>query len=259
MQNYLSLDEVALEDVERLGPDAAFAYLAFSRLVWKRGPAPDDTAWIRERIHPAHVKAFDRGWPLIRPLLASCSGRISIERLEAGRRELIQKSRKPLTDSSVWIDGSAANTVGNTVGETVGNRREEMRGDEPIGDEMNGAAEKPPARQPAKRSGDHAELISFWQSSWLQTRGSAYAFEAKDGVAAAAVLKLAKGDLAEAKKRADKLLHSSDEWLTQNASMGLLRSRWNQLAFDVVGHKNEPKGAQGIRDYMARHHNGGVA
>jgi len=111
------------------------------------------------------------------------------------------------------------------------------------------AASQPP-RPRATRTGAHAELIRYWESEWLRTRGTPYAVEAKDGVAVAAVLKLACGDLGEAQRRADRLLGSSDTWMAQNASLGLLRARWNQLAVGVVDRKNEPKGFQGIRDYF---------
>jgi hypothetical protein len=70
-------------------------------------------------------------------------------------------------------------------------------------------------------------------------------------VAAAAIIRLANGDTAEAIRRAERLLHSPDLWMTQNASLSLLRSRWNQLAVIVNVNRHEPKGAKGLRDYQA--------
>jgi hypothetical protein len=115
------------------------------------------------------------------------------------------------------------------------------------------AAAAPP-RVPAPRkppTGPNAELIQHWEVEWLATRGTPYAVEAKDGVAAAAILKLANGDVTEARRRADRLLHSPDAWMSQNASLSLLRARWNQLAVVVHGNEHEPKGARGLREYEA--------
>lgn len=94
------------------------------------------------------------------------------------------------------------------------------------------AHQKKPPR--AARTGPHAELIQFWEESWIESRQTPYAVEPKDGVAAAAILKLAAGDLAEAKRRALALLGNQDAWMVQNASLPLLRSRWNQLAVTVL-------------------------
>lgn len=125
------------------------------------------------------------------------------------------------------------------------NRGEERRAEEPVA--------VAPVKPRAPRTGPQADLIRFWCDEWEKTRGSIYAAETKDFVAASAVLKLAGGSLDEATRRAGKLLHSADAWMTQNASLPLLRSKWNQLAFDVVGQRGvEPKGANGIRDYFAK-------
>jgi hypothetical protein len=115
------------------------------------------------------------------------------------------------------------------------------------------STEPPPAAKPQARAaatGPHAELIQFWERLWLETRGVAYAVERKDGVAAAAILKKPGATLEEAQRRAERLLTSADPWLAQNASLTLLSSRWNQLAF-TVARGQEPKGAKGVRDYEA--------
>jgi hypothetical protein len=71
-------------------------------------------------------------------------------------------------------------------------------------------------------------------------------------VSAAAVLKLAHGDLHECERRAERLLLNRDEWLTQNASLPLLRSRWNQLAFEVIPKPNTTvsRGRESVKDYL---------
>lgn len=109
----------------------------------------------------------------------------------------------------------------------------------------------PSEKQPrAPRSGVHADAIRAFEEVWSGTRGTAYAMQAKDGVAMAKVVKLAKGDLREIKTRIVNLLYSTDAWMAQNASMCLLLSRWNQLAITVVP---KPKGAlQNLLDGMER-------
>lgn len=95
----------------------------------------------------------------------------------------------------------------------------------------------PPRKKP---TGPHAELIQFFEQRWRETRGVAYAIQTKDCVAAAAALKLAKGDLALAKARVEAMLSSADAWVAQHASLPLLISQWNAFAVKVVP---RPKGA----------------
>jgi hypothetical protein len=232
MQNYLSLDEVALEDVERLGPDAAFAYLSFSRIAWKRGPVPDDLTWLRKKTHPSFLDSFDKGWLLIRPLLAHHGGKVSIERLERARREIAQKSRGTVPDVSMWIDGSAADTVPDTVPDTV-------VASERNGTERNGEDPPPPARPRAPRTGAHPELLRFWESEWLRTRGVPWAWAQPDLVAIAKCLKLAGEEgQREVEARITRILENQDRWTADNASPRILASHWNKHGFKIV-HKQK--------------------
>jgi uncharacterized protein YdaU (DUF1376 family) len=109
---------------------------------------------------------------------------------------------------------------------------------------------KPRGRPRKQATGDHAEFARFWEKLWNETRGCAYVYEAKDGIATAQILKLPGSSLDEAKARAARLLHSSDQFLRSNASVGLLRSKWNQLAANNQ-HATEPKGYASLRQVLA--------
>lgn len=91
MQNYLCLDDSELEDVERLGPDAAFAYVSFARLVWRRGPQPDSLETILPYMR--HQESFQRGWALIRPILTAKDGKLTILQVQISRDLLEAKSK----------------------------------------------------------------------------------------------------------------------------------------------------------------------
>lgn len=123
-----------------------------------------------------------------------------------------------------------------------------------VGERVQGEGSKKPR---AEAKGPNAELVRFWEDEWRRTRGSEFKVQRLDAIALAAVLKLADGDLDEAKARVTRILESADPWVTANASPGLLQKRWNQLGVEIVrtGPANgsvEPKGFQGIRNYLAR-------
>jgi hypothetical protein len=106
-----------------------------------------------------------------------------------------------------------------------------------------GRPRKPP-------SGDHAEFARHWERRWLETRGVVYVYGAEDGIAAAQILKLKGSTLVEACLRADRMLNSTDPWIRANASVRLLRSRWNQMS-NIGTTSPEPKGYAAIRQVLA--------
>lgn len=106
-----------------------------------------------------------------------------------------------------------------------------------------GRPRKPP-------TGDHADFARYWEQNWLKTRGVPYVYSAKDGIAAAQILKLKGSSLAEACLRADRMLRSSDPWIRSNASVQFLLNRWNQMA-TISTNTPEPKGLAAIRQVLA--------
>lgn len=76
----------------------------------------------------------------------------------------------------------------------------------------------------------HAKFLDWWCHAWEDARGSPYAVQAKDAAAVKAIRKLAGEDLGEMQRRARNLLEAEDAWVAENASLSLLRSRWNNLA-----------------------------
>jgi uncharacterized protein YdaU (DUF1376 family) len=252
-------------NVAAMSTEAQGAYIRLLCFAWLDGSIPADVALLAPMCGLAH-DSFTKAWAVVqRCWTESSTGRLVNPRLERervfqaegrARRQLasqvaVEAKQRIVNESST----NRATVDPLTLHPTPDTLRPKPDTRHPIPDtrDPKPVLEKQPR---APRTGPHAELIQFWERLWLETRGTPYAVETKDGVAASAVLKLASGSLQEAQRRAERLLRSSDAWMTQNASLGLLRSRWNQLAFDVVGSKNEPKGAQGIRDYMARHHGG---
>lgn len=92
------------------------------------------------------------------------------------------------------------------------------------------APASPKARKPRKQAtGPHAELVRGWEALWLDHRGSPWKITKRDAAHFARILKLADGSVTEALTRAERLLGSSDPWLTANASPAILESRWNPL------------------------------
>lgn len=92
--------------------------------------------------------------------------------------------------------------------------------------------EPEPAKKPRKEpTGDQATCVKWWCERWLQSRGVEYQPARKDFVAVAAMLKLDGAD--EVKRRMDRMIGDSDEWMFKKASPTLLVSQWNQYGFEA--------------------------
>lgn len=106
----------------------------------------------------------------------------------------------------------------------------------------------PPRGAALARSGPHAEFIAWWMGEWERTRlGTAYAFQdAKDGNAVSWLLKRPEG-VEEVKVRALRLLESTDAWEAKNASLSLLRSRWNAMAVEVRSMSKQDRNDEAFR------------
>lgn len=109
----------------------------------------------------------------------------------------------------------------------------------------NGAKARPPA------SGDHPECIRHWESEWARTRqGTRCAIQVKDAAAVAWMLKeAAKVDLGalEVRRRMTAMLEDGEEWMAENASLTLLRSKWDRYAVT-----KRPGGVNGLDAYPDR-------
>jgi uncharacterized protein YdaU (DUF1376 family) len=248
-------------NVAAMSTEAQGAYVRLLCFAWLDGSIPADTALLAPMCGLTH-EAFTKAWAVVqRCWTASSTDRLVNPRMERERAFQAEGRARRQLASKVAVDAKQ-----RIVNESLTNRatvdpltlHPTPEALHPKPDTLHPTPEtrdpKPVLKQkpPAPRSGDHAALIRFWEAEWLQTRGTPYAVEAKDGVAAAAVLKLASGSLQEAQRRAERLLRSSDAWMTQNASLGLLRSRWNQLAVEVQAARKGHDPLQGIRDYVAQ-------
>lgn len=95
-------------------------------------------------------------------------------------------------------------------------------------------AKKGPRKLTPDEEAARREFTDGWLALWSEYRlGSEYRLAAKDRAAIRKVLGLASWDAQEALRRAERLLGSEDSWIAQNASLGLLESRWNSMAVEV--------------------------
>jgi hypothetical protein len=95
----------------------------------------------------------------------------------------------------------------------------------------SGVVAKPKSRK--EHMGDHAEFIAHFVSRWEELYGAKYSVLAKDGVAAARILKIA-GSRDEASAIANRYLASDDEYLAKHKHpLTLLLNQINRFTADA--------------------------
>lgn len=206
------------------------AFIKALCIQWRDGSMPDkEMAWAR--IFP--TLTAEEMADLMSAFPGGKNPRLERERALLDQRSAAQSAGARMTNAK--RSPSARSARRSTPRSTVAppSHSESESESESYSESRASPSEKPP-RPRAPRTGPHAELIQFWEQRWLETRMTPYAVETKDGVAAAAILKLAKGDLGEAKRRAESMLTNGDPWIAQKASLPLLRSQWNQCAIRIV-------------------------
>ena len=93
--------------------------------------------------------------------------------------------------------------------------------------------------------------MEFWRVRWRESRSCDYVPVAKDWAALKKAVGLAGGDHQEVRRRMVNLLDSEDAWVSENASLSLLHSRWNNLAVVPGSARNgKPKT---IADFRKEH------
>ena len=86
---------------------------------------------------------------------------------------------------------------------------------------------------PKKKGRKPSPINALWASLWTEFRGQTWAWKKSDAFKLAQLMTLADGDLAEIERRARVMFASKDIWVQQNASCGLLLSRWNQYGVEI--------------------------
>ena len=121
-------------------------------------------------------------------------------------------------------------------------------GSEEEGDTGEKDPEPPPKR--AKAEGDHPACIQHWEAEWTRTRlGTKATVEAREGAAVAWMLKHA--DPPEVRRRMTAMLEDADPWIAQNASLSILRSKWDRFAVSIRPNR-EPTGLDAARSLIAK-------
>lgn len=125
-------------------------------------------------------------------------------------------------------------------------------GSDPLGSEEEGSGEEEPARKPPRTEaqGDSPECIRHWEAEWARTRlGTKATIEGREGAAVAWMLKHA--DALEVRRRMTAMLEDADAWMAQNASLSLLRSKWDRYAVTVRPNR-EPTGIDAARSLLEK-------
>lgn len=229
-------DFLADPKVGAMTTEAQGAYVRLLCYAWLDGSIPDAPELLAPMCGLT-VESFSMAWATVqRCWVESFPGRLVNPRMERERTfqsegrarrlaasKVAQEARERIENESRTNRATVAPLTLHPTPEAL-HPRPETRDPKPV------LEQKPRA----PRTGAHAELIQHWEAEWLSTRQTAYAVTPRDGAAAASVLKLAGGDLGEAKRRASAMLTSDDAWVAQNASLSLLASKWNQMAVRII-------------------------
>jgi len=179
------------------------------------------------------------------------AGRIGQVRRDRGA------SRFPAPEPSFLIaECNPRVTLGSPQGKPAERRGEEKRGEEKTVLSTEPAADEPrPAPKPRKEpTGDHADLIRFWDSEWQRTRKTPWAWNTVEASHMARARKLAAGDVGIVRTRITRLLESDNPWMHDNASPAILVSRWNQLGVNGSsnGHTKVSPGTAAVMAVLSR-------
>jgi hypothetical protein len=153
---------------------------------------------------------------------------------ESGKRRLRDRKRKRRQREG----GLGGGTMSHSERD-ISPSREEKRTEEKRRGREDPAATRKRARPRKVPDTVHAQFLDWWCRAWEERRGSPYAVQAKDAAAVKAIRKMASEDLGEMTRRATCLLDAEDAWVHENASLSLLRSRWNQLTM-IPGTTRKP-------------------
>jgi len=269
---------------ERVAAMDDSAVLLYSWLLWWQfcnGDLPKP-AVLRRLPHRWQGQAFDEIWPQVSGCFEETqAGRLSNPRCRDERERMLAMNKRASeraqkANSRRWgakkadsvLQGSNKDPSWIHMTETVQERRTETLSD-PSDLSLSGTVSAPRRVSPSGRAGDvppppsgktpktrkpatgpQADCIRHWEQEWARTRGGqAWVWTGKDASLIADARKLARDDLAELQRRATRLLEETEPFTFNNASPGLLVSRWNQLAVDP-----KPRQTQQQADFSADEH-----
>lgn len=224
----------SLDVVERMDLDAAGLLLWLISRSWKTGAIRDDPAHYKAMLR-GKCKGFDKLWPVVREAFEEVEDGLRVAWVEEERERAFKRLQSDASKKAL-----ARSRRGSSLGTPQGLPRESLtcpvetdgRDGRDVTDGRLPAADKPP-RKRAQATGDHPECIQHWEAEWTRTRlGTTCTIAAKDGAAVAWMLR--QQDAQEVRRRITAMLEDSDAWIAKNASLTLLRSKWDSYAVTVT-------------------------
>jgi uncharacterized protein YdaU (DUF1376 family) len=241
-----------------LSEPAALLYLWLLDLQWEEGLIPADPAEI-EPLLPRHwFGEWASLWPMVEPFFPAVKGgranpRMAEERSYAfelsekasragrasgkARRKATMNARSAQNGTSVerpFSDRSTAVELrqDSTGQDKTAQDRTELSYESSIPASADASAghlqEKKRARKPA--SGPHNDLIRTFERLWSHYRGTQYAVQAKDAVAASKLVE--RFGLEESELRAERMMRDESPFWLRAASLPTLLGQWNQFSID---------------------------
>jgi hypothetical protein len=195
----------ALDRIQRIAPDAANELIACGVLV--QGESGLLIPWVEEA------------------------------RTEADSRRIAKVASGKKGAEARWNKSSDGNAMANHSNAIVCHSDAIADDGEPMADDsskdrrgediISSSTKKKRAGRPAR------PVIALWSKIWEESRGSTWSWQQKDAIIMQKVLTLAQEDLSEVERRARLMFASKQIWVQQNASPGLLLSKWNEFGVEI--------------------------
>lgn len=257
--DFLSDPKVAAMSAEEVG-----VYWLLLCAAWLDDGIPDDHTFLA-RIARVSVERFEEVWVLVgRCWKPDGSGKLRNPRQERERAFQVENRARRKAASDAANAAKAGRTGAESDTESEPNRSPidpltqypipDARTQRPKPDTQDPRPDQTTAKPRGKRkppTGPNADAIRHWEAEWERTRlGTKYVVQPKDGVAVAWMLEHA--DPTEVQRRMSAMLEDPDAWIAANASLPLLRSKWDRFAVTIRPPAKAPTGLDAVAAVRAR-------
>lgn len=251
----------------KLKGEAALLFVLLVHRSMRHGHLSDDPALYRS-LWGSKIKRFDRAWnDVVSVLIRDDDGLFFFDFIDDMRErcETHSASERERKRRQRAAERERAMSRGRPADVTRPSRGchgvSDVRTDERTDERTNPPAAAPPADKPrgARKppTGPVADTIRHWESEWSRTRlGTRCTIDTSAGVAAAWMVKQS-GGAEDARRRITAMLEDGDSWIAQNATLRLLRSKWDRYAVTIlprstrVGAPGSGTGMDAVRSFLS--------
>lgn len=230
--------------------EAAGLYLAMLCEEWESGSIPADESVLR-RLYGSRCSGWEDSFAQVRPCFDEVDGRLTNKRMEHERGTANKlSSQAALAGKARWrrksdADAQRPHSVSSATAERPLSDRyapvlpeQDSTGQDKTGQEKKrepraprAAAAPLPSCGPDVKHEDRQKFIGFWLTQFEKSTGRPYGpIGAKDAGQVTQILRLARGDVAEACSRTMILLNAAPDWIGRGGvDLGSLLTHWNKL------------------------------